>query len=325
MIISAHSESWPLKGSFSISRGSKTSVNVVVVEISDGSTRGVGEAVPYPRYNQGVEETLEIIQNIASRHGSELTRDLLRQQYPPNAARNALDCALWDFEAKRNATSAWKMAGLSKPVPVTGAYSLSLEPPEQLAKNAQDAVDFPLLKVKLGKDQVVESVAAVRDARPDARIILDANEAWDTNVLERVVPALKQLEVEMIEQPLPSEVDAALDGIESEIPLCADESFHNVNDLQKLTSRYEIFNIKLDKTGGLTEALILADRVLAEGKKVMVGSMMATSLGLAPAMLLTHRAAYVDLDSSVWLAEDRQNSIRFEGGILQPPNPNLWG
>ncbi len=285
----------------------------------------MGEAVPYPRYNQDIDQTLDTIERLAQKHGTGLTRDLLRQEYPPDAARNALDCALWDLEAKKTGIPAWKGAGFSEPSPVLGAYSLSLEQPLQLEKTAKESSSFPLLKIKLGRDQVVESVAAVRRACPQARIIVDANEAWDIEMLNAIVPELRNLEVEMIEQPLPADDDAMLENIECDIPLCADESFHNAQDLERLGNRYSIFNIKLDKTGGLSEAIDLASAVTRAGMQFMVGSMMATSLGLAPALLLAQGASYVDLDSSAWLAKDRPYGIEFENGILQPASRNLWG
>ncbi len=325
MDISAHSETWPLKKSFAISRGAKSSVTVVVVEIKEGNATGYGEAVPYPRYHQDVAATLDAIHTIADRHPDNLTRERLRLEYPPNAARNALDCALWDLEAKKSNMPVWRLAGLLAPTPFTGAYSLSLEPPQQLANSARQVNTFPLLKVKLGRHQVIEAVAAVRIACPQARIIVDANEAWDLDLLQRLVPELKKLAVEMIEQPLPAESDACLKDIQCEIPLCADESFHGVEDLHRLVERYEYFNIKLDKTGGLTTALQLATQVVSMGRKVMIGSMMSTSLGLAPAMLLGASAAYVDLDASLWLADDRPYGVRFEQGLLYPVDRRLWG
>ena len=325
MKITATEEVWPLKGSFSISRGSKTSVHVVVATIKDGQATGVGEAVPYPRYNQDVEQTLATIQNLADQYANDLNRSLLREIHPPDAARNALDCALWDLEAKRTKLPAWKIAHLPEPEPTIGAYSLSLDSPEQLAQNAKAFSHFPLLKIKLGREQVVESVAAVRQVCPHTRIIVDANEAWDAKMLAQILPELCELKVEMIEQPLPADDDSGLEQMDCKIPLCADESFHSAEDLDRLANRYQIFNIKLDKTGGLTEAIELAKAVKQAGKEVMVGSMMATSLGLAPALLLAQQAAYVDLDSSVWLKKDRPHGIDFSDGILQPANPKLWG
>ncbi len=298
---------------------------MVVAKIEDGSVTGVGEAVPYTRYDQTVEKSLITIRELAAQYSSNLTRDLLRQVHPPDAARNALDCALWDLEAKKSGEPVWQRAGLPEPIPTVGVYSLSLDTPEHLAQSANESSTFPILKIKLGCQQVVDSVAAVRRACPNTRIIVDANEAWDAESLLQYLPELTRLKVEMIEQPLPAHADAELDDIECNIPLCADESFHDAKDLERLATRYDIFNIKLDKTGGLTEALALAAAIRNTGKKIMVGSMMATSLGLAPALLVAHDATYVDLDSSVWLANDRTYGIKFEHGILQPTDRRLWG
>ena len=300
-------------------------MSVVVVKIEDGTTIGYGEAVPYPRYNQNVEQTLATIQQLANKYSSNLNRDWLRREHPSDSARNALDCALWDLEAKQSGQPVWQRAGLPEPTPTAGVYSLSLDTPQNLVQSAKEARAFPILKIKLGREQVIESVSAVRDTCPNARIVVDANEAWDTQSLIQFLPELTRLRVEMIEQPLPADADAELDDIECSIPLCADESFHNADDLARLANRYDIFNIKLDKTGGLTEALDLAVAIRNAGKGIMIGSMMSTSLGLAPALLLAHNAVYVDLDSSVWLANDRPYGIEFENGTLQPVNPNLWG
>ena len=323
--ITAFQENWALKDSFAISRGSKTSVDVVVVRIEDGDAVGVGESVPYSRYGQSVDDTLNTIRAIAENHAGDLTQELLLHEYPPDAARNALDCALWDLDAKRANKPVWLLAGLPAPKKVAGAYSLSIDSPRQLAKNAKARSMFPLLKVKLGNDRVVESIEAVRQACPQARIIVDANEAWSLDEFVSIVPEFIKLGVEMIEQPLPADNDEELEGIDCEIQLCADESFHNGEDLNRLANRYDIFNIKLDKTGGLTGALMLANAIKAAGKKIMVGSMMATSLSLAPAMLLAHEASYVDLDSPVWIANDRPGGLRFENGTLYPAERTFWG
>lgn len=325
MKITAFQENWKLKDSFSISRGSKTSVDVVVVKLEDDNAVGSGESVPYLHYGQNAEDTVSAIRQIAENHANDLTQELLLHEYPSDAARNALDCALWDLDAKRTNTPVWQLAGLPAPEWVVGAYSLSIDRPQRLAENARASSMYPLLKVKLGSEQAVESVEAVRQACPQARIIVDANEAWTLDEFLVMIPELTRLGVEMIEQPLPANADEELEAIECGIPLCADESFHGREDLDRLLNRYDIFNIKLDKTGGFTAALMLARSVKAAGKKVMVGSMMATSLGLAPAMLLTHEAAYVDLDSPAWLASDRAGGLRFENGALYPAERTLWG
>ncbi len=323
--IEAFHEVWDLRNSFSISRGSKSSVDVVTVAVTRNGCRGVGECVPYARYQQTVSDTLNTIGAVDRECLGELTRRYLNEKLPPTAARNALDCALWQLESRECGKPVWQIAGLPEPKPICGVYSLSLEPPDKLAKAAVEKRNFPLLKIKLGKLEVVESVKAVRDACPDSRIIVDANEAWDFDALQTYLPELKTLQVEMIEQPLHATEDHLLENLESDIPLCADESFHVAGDLERLCPRYDMFNIKLDKTGGLTEAIRAVSQIKAAGKDFMVGSMMSTSYSLAPAMLLAQDAKYVDLDSSVWLREDRANGIRFIDGTLYPADAVLWG
>ena len=325
MKISATKEVWALKESFTISRGTKSHIESVVVTVDDGHTTGVGESIPYPRYDQNADQTVAAVLDIGQRYPNGVTRQTINDELPADSARNALDCALWDFEAKKSNTPAWKLAGLSGLHPAPGVYTLSLESPEQLYSSARATQCFPILKIKLGKAQPIESVAAVRNARPDARIIVDANEAWDLEMLEDITPELKHLHVEMIEQPLPAKDDEALESTCSEIPLCADESFHSTSDLKRLLNRYQMFNIKLDKTGGLTEALAAAEAIKKASKHIMVGSMMATSLGLAPAMLLTSGATYVDLDSPAWLDKDRPGGMKFEDGMVYPATRSLWG
>ena len=323
--IKAWHENWPLRDSFAISRGSKISVNVVVVEIVDGTFVGRGESVSDSRYSQSVDQALETVAEIRKTLLNRLTRENLRAEFPANAARNAVDCALWDLEAKKTGKPVWKLAGLPAPQPVIGAYTLSLDEPENLAASAKNCSSFPLLKIKLDNGRVIEKVQAVREACPNARIIVDANEAWNAQSFVEYLPKLAQLNVEMIEQPLHADADDVLEQINSEIPLCADESFHLPEDLARLVSRYDIFNIKLDKTGGLTEAIDLAKQVANAGKQIMIGSMMATSLGLAPAILLTYNAQYVDLDSSIWLLEDRIGGLEFSDGELCPADRSFWG
>ncbi len=325
MKIEAYHESWPLKDAFSISRGSKTIVDVLVVEISDGDIVGRGESVPYPRYDQNIEQSIDTVNEISQSFGDDLNRFALLSHFDASAARNAVDCALWDFEAKHSRKPVWQLAELPPPTCILGVYTLSLEPPEQLATAAKKANQYPLLKIKLGPQLAVESVTAVREARPDARLIIDANEAWDANYFTDILPQLAKLGVEAIEQPLAAGKDDALEEIESPISICADESFHSEKEFDKLQTRYDIFNIKLDKTGGLTAAIEVMNMICKVGKQFMIGSMMATSLGLAPALLLAHNAIYVDLDSPVWLLKDREGGIRFENGILNPVNRTFWG
>ena len=325
MQINAYHENWPLRESFSISRDSKSNVDVVVVEITAQSCVGKGEAVPYSHYGQNIDETLQCIHEIESSLVGNLSRDSLRQNFPANAARNALDCALWDLEAKISNQPVWKLAKLPEPAAVLGACSLSLESPQKLADSANKWRNFPLLKLKLGPSDVVESVKSVRAARPDSRLIVDANEAWTPSEFKEYLPELATLGVEMIEQPFPAGSDQFLEDIDSSILICADESFHLAEDLDRLHNRYDVFNIKLDKTGGLTEAIELSKKIKSAGKQLMIGSMMATSLSLAPALLLSHDASYIDLDSSIWLKRDRLGGLDFEDGMLSPAQPSLWG
>lgn len=325
MKIEAFREQWNLRSPFSISRGSKSIVEVVKVVVTKNNLSGTGECVPYARYEQDVTKTLQTISKIERTCRGKLDRDYLNENFRPSSARNALDCALWQLESIESGRPIWQIAGLPQPKSIPGVYSLSLEPPESLAKSALAQQNFPLLKIKLGNDQVIESVEAVRNVCPDHRIIVDANEAWDFKSLNAYLPRLADLGVEMIEQPLHASEDHQLDRIESEIPLCADESFHVSEDVDRLCDRYDMFNVKLDKTGGLTEAIKTVERIKTAGKSVMIGSMMSTSYSLAPAMLLAHDAVYIDLDSSVWLEEDHPDGIGFIDGILHPAKTSLWG
>ena len=325
MRIEAHCENWVLRDTFAISRGSKDSVDVVVVEIEDDSFVGVGEALPYVRYQQSTGQTLKQISQIAHASVQNLTRESLRRNFPPNAARNALDCALWDLEAKKSGKPVWQLAKLPPPGMIPGVCSLSMEKPQKLADSAKMRSEFPVLKIKLGNELVIESVEAVRNVRPDATLIIDANEAWDFDTFRSYLPELEKLGVEMIEQPLSASEDVELELLESKIPICADESFHLSSDLERLHNRYDIFNIKLDKSGGLTEAIEASRQIIAAGKEIMVGSMLATSLSLAPAVLLAHNARYVDLDSSIWLSNDRPGGVQFTNGIISPAERTLWG
>ena len=326
--LTVRAEVWPLARPFAISRGTKTAAEVVVTELSagDGGRRivGRGECVPYPRYGETVEGVLAAVraETDAVAHG--LTREALLERMPPGAARNALDCALWDFEAKASGTPAWALAGVPEPQPTVTAETVALGPPDQMAATARQLQGRPLLKVKVGAEAVVERIAAVRQAAPRARLIVDANEGWSLELLREVVPALAALDIEMIEQPLPAGADEALTEFASPVPLCADESFHGMADLVKLAS-YRAVNVKLDKAGGLTAALALARAARAAGFMVMVGCMVGTSLAMAPAMLLAGLADVLDLDGPMWLAHDRQPPLHFDNGVVHPPDSALWG
>ena len=318
-------EAWPLARPFAISRGTKMTAEVVVVDIEQDGLHGRGECVPYPRYGETTAEVVKTIAAIADNVEAGLTRERLQEKLPRGAPRNALDCALWDLEAKVSARPVWQLAGMPAPRPVITAETIALGAPEVMAAAAARLGDRPLLKVKVGAEEVLERVRAVRAAAPTARLIVDANEAWDLAVLQSVAGILAAFGVEVIEQPLPASEDANLRAFVGPPSLCADKSCHAVADLECLPEAYRMVNIKLDKAGGLTEALQLAAAARARGLDVMVGCMVATSLGIAPAMLLAGDAQVVDLDGPLWLARDRGSALRFAAGRIYPPDPTLWG
>ena len=318
-------ETWPLASAFRISRGAKTEAHVVVAEITDGSHTGRGEAVPYPRYNETPEGTRAKIDDLRGAIEGGLSREALQDVLPPGAARNALDCALWGLEAKRAGRPAWVLAGLEAPQSCVTAVTLSLDTPERMGEAAASHAALPLLKLKVTGEGDLERIRAVRANAPGARLIVDANEGWTVPMLEEFLPAFADLGVEMVEQPLPVADDGALEGRQFAIPLCADESCHTREDLTRLAGRYPMVNIKLDKTGGLTEALALAREARAMGFDIMVGSMVGTSLGMAPAALLAGFADYVDLDGPLLLARDRTPGLSYDGAVMAPPEPALWG
>ncbi len=317
-------ERWPIAGRFTISRGSKTAASVIVVELDDGKFHGRGECVPYARYGETIENVAAAIEGLRKSIGDGLDRAELQKALPPNAARNAIDCALWDLEAKRSSRRVWDIAGIPVPKPVTTAYTISLDTPEAMAKAAR-SVKYPLLKLKLGAQCDTERLKAVRAAAPNARLIVDANEGWREEDLVVNFAACAATGVELIEQPLPSSKDQVLAQIERPVPICADESVHDRKSLPDLRGKYEFVNIKLDKAGGLTEALAFADSAIREGFGIMVGSMVGTSLGVAPALLLANRARFVDVDGPLLLERDRPEKLSYEGALVSPPGANLWG
>ena len=318
-------ERFPIAGAFTISRGSRTEIAVVVARIEDGAHAGRGECVPYPRYGESVESVSALIEAQADVLAGGIDREALARLMPAGAARNALDCALLDLEAKRSGRRAWEILGLPAPVPAITAYTLSLGTPESMGEAARKAASRPLLKVKLGGDGDPERIAAVRAGAPDSRLIVDANEAWRPSNVEANLAACLAAGVALIEQPLPAGEDALLADIPHPVPVCADESLHDRAGLNALAGRYDAINIKLDKTGGLTEAVMLANEARARGLTVMVGCMLGTSLGMAPATLLTGGAAFIDLDGPLLLARDREPPLRYEGSTIFPPDPDLWG
>lgn len=316
---------WPIRGAFTIARDSRTSVDVVVVELRDGDAVGRGECRPYARYDETVEDVIAAIEALRAPLEAGMDRAALQTALPAGAARNAVDCALWDLEAKRAGRPVWQLAGLAPPAPVTTAFTISLGSVDEMGERARAAANRPLLKLKLTGDGDLERVRAVRANAPDSRLIVDANEAWTMAHLREYGQAMAELGVELIEQPLPAGADADLAGFVSPVALCADESCHDSASLDGLRGRYSMVNIKLDKTGGLTEALVLRDRARAAGFGVMAGCMLASSLAMAPALLIAQGAAFVDLDGPLLLARDHDPPLRFEGTTILPPGPDLWG
>jgi L-alanine-DL-glutamate epimerase-like enolase superfamily enzyme len=323
--LSVRVERWPIRGGFTISRGSKQEAVVVVATIGDRDHHGRGECVPYARYGESVEGVVQAIEACGPAIAQGLDRADLQALLPAGAARNALDCALWDLEAKRSGRSAAELAGLALLRAVGTAFTISLAPPKEMAARARDAASYPLLKLKLGGDGDEARLAAVRQAVPNAKLIADANEAWRASNLERLLAAAKAAGVELIEQPLPAGDDALLQHIARVVPLCADESVHDRASLATIARRYDAVNIKLDKTGGLTEALATATEARRHGLKIMVGCMVATSLAMAPALLLAQDADFVDLDGPLLLERDRVPGLAYISGIVMPPPTALWG
>lgn len=324
MQIEAREEIWPLKQVFRISRGSRTEAQVVVVTVTDGQHTGRGEANPIKRYSQSIASALEEIESI--KNEKNLDRHRLQELLPAGAARNALDCALWDLEAKKSGKRAWDLANASMIAEVTTSFTISLDTPEKMATAAKANANAPILKLKLGGDDVdIERVQAVREAAPATRLLIDANESWSPAHYQQIVPALKTLRVELIEQPFPADGDEVLEALDHPIPVCADESCHTSADLPRLKNHYEMINIKLDKTGGLTEALLLCERARETGFKLLIGCMVCTSLGIAPARLLASSADYVDLDGPLLLARDRDHGFTYENNQIGLPSRKLWG
>ena len=323
--LSVKVERWPIRGGFTISRSSKQEAVVVVATIGVGDHQARGECVPYARYGESVEGVVQAIEACGPAIVQGLDRANLQALLPAAAARNALDCALWDLEAKRSGRSAAELAGLAPLHAVETAFTISLGPPEEMAARALDAASYPLLKLKLRGDGDEERLAAVRQAVPNARLIADANEAWRASNLERLLAAAKAAGIELIEQPLPAGDDALLEHIDRIVPLCADESVHDRASLATIARRYDAVNIKLDKTGGLTEALATAAEARKLRLKIMVGCMVATSLAMAPALLLAQDADFVDLDGPLLLERDRVPGLAYSSGMVMPAPAALWG
>jgi L-Ala-D/L-Glu epimerase / N-acetyl-D-glutamate racemase len=323
--LAASIERWPIAGAFTISRGAKTEAITVVATVSDDGQTGRGECVPYPRYGETPEATLEALNAMQEPLARGLDRTALQAAMPAGAARNALDCALLDLEAKSSGQRVWTLLGRPAPRPCTTAFTISLGTPEAMAAATAKAAHRPLLKIKLGGDGDDERISAVRKAAPESELIVDANEAWTPDNLEYHLAACANAGVTLVEQPLPAGRDEALARIRRPIAVCADESVHDRTSLEGLRARYDAVNIKLDKTGGLTEALAMADAAQALGFEIMIGCMVATSLAMAPAMLLAQQARFVDLDGPLLLARDRDGGLRYDGSLVYPPEAALWG
>jgi len=317
-------ESWPIDGSFTISRGSKTSAEVVVVTIEENGLTGRGECVPYARYGESINSVIEQVKSI-KKDNAAFDRTQLQDLLPAGAARNAVDCALWDFEAKQSDRRIWELAEIPVPNTVVTAYTLSLDTPDNMRNAASEHSARPLLKLKLAGQGDLERVAAVREGAPQSQIIVDANEGWTPADYDALVGKLMDYKISMIEQPFPASEDNALLSVDKPIKLCADESCHDVKTLGALEGKYNVVNIKLDKTGGLTEALKLKAQAQESGFEFMVGCMIATSLAMAPATMLVNDAVFVDLDGPLLLAKDRPDGLDYSDSLVAPPVPQLWG
>ena len=320
-MIQAKVEIFPLAQVFRISRGARTQAEVVTVTIEKDGVTGRGECVPYARYN----ETLESVINQVESLSADINKETLQETLPPGAARNAVDCALWDFECKKHDQRIWKIAGIQVPEQKITAYTLSLDEPEIMFKQAKKNSNRPLLKIKLGTQNDMPRLEAVRKGAPNSEIIVDANEGWDAELYSQLAPELVKLGVKLVEQPLPADQDNDLIGLPRPLPICADESCHDRKSLEKLIGKYDFVNIKLDKTGGLTEALQLKDKALEAGFKIMVGCMVGSSLAMAPATLITQNATFVDLDGPLLLEQDRRHGLFYDESWVHPPLKDLWG
>lgn len=331
--LNVHSENWS-EEPFAISRGIEDNFDVVVVELEQNGFKAWGEATPTEHYNESISQTESLIEDFRNRIENGISRTELQQEMPKGAARNAVDCALWDLEAKHAGKRVWQLPDISQhlgaetgsvPGNVTTVYSLGVDTPEIMGDIALKNANRPILKIKLTGDGDLERLIEIRKNAPESRLVIDANEAWTPEHYQRYVPEFKQLGVEMIEQPFPADNDSVLKTLDHPIPVCADESCHDTADLDRLVGLYEFVNIKLDKTGGLTEALRLQAEAEDKGFRTMIGCMSATSLGIAPAFLIAQRAKIIDLDAPLYLYDDRPFPLKYDGSIVFPPSAELWG
>lgn len=324
-ILTVRHDRFPLRAPFRIARGVKTAADVVTVTISNGDAHGWGEGVPYLRYGETMDDAIAAIEGVRNLIEAGGTRTDLAAAMPAGAARNAVDCALWDLEARIAGTSVAALAGVP-PVPaLASAITIGIDTPDAMAALARKVAQVPLLKIKVNREDAAEQIAAVRAAAPEPRLIVDPNECWRVEDIARLLPLLRAHRVDLLEQPVPAGEDDGLADLHGSIPICADEALHTRADLDRLAGRYSHVNVKLDKTGGLTEALTLAGEAQARGFGLMVGCMVCSSLGIAPAMLVASGAAFVDLDGPLWLTQDRDGGARDEGGILHVPSAGFWG
>ncbi len=321
MRLSVTEERFALAEVFTISRGSKTEAAVLTVTVEDGGAVGRGECVPYARYGETLASVTAEIEGLPER----FTREDLQRHLPAGAARNAVDCALWDLAAKQAGKRVWDLAGLPAPAPEITAYTLSLGTPDQMRAKAAQHAHRPLLKIKLGTPDDMARLEAVRAGAPKSQIIVDANEGWSAEVYADLAPHLVRLGVALVEQPLPAGDDEALLGLDRPVPVCADESCHDRSSLPDLKGKYDVINIKLDKTGGLTEALALKRAAQAAGFGIMVGCMVGSSLAMAPALLVAQGAMVTDLDGPLLLAQDRAEPLQYDEAGVHPPSAALWG
>ena len=321
MTLTLTHDAFPLAEVFTIARGSKTEARVLTVTVARDGATGRGECVPYARYGESMDSVADQIATLPE----SVTRAALQDLLPPGAARNAVDCALWDLDAKKAGKRVWQVAGLPAPGPLVTAYTLSLDTPDRMQEAAARNAARPVLKIKLGTPDDMARLEAVRAGAPGATIIVDANEGWTADVYADLAPHLLRLGVALVEQPLPAGQDGMLAGIARPVPVCADESCHDRATLAALRGKYDAINIKLDKTGGLTEALALREAAIAAGFGVMVGCMVGSSLSMAPAVLIAQGAAFVDLDGPLLLARDRAAAIRYDGSTMAVPEAVLWG
>lgn len=324
-LLHAQHDLFPLNRPFRIARGVKTAADVITVTVEEAGSVGRGEGVPYPRYGESVETSLAAIEKARSAIEAGAGRQALQSLLPPGAARNAVDCALWDLEARQSGLDVATLAGLQAPGRLISAITLGIDTPEAMAEMAACHAQAPLLKIKLDSDDPAARIRAVRSAAPSAALIVDPNESWDQAMLEGIQDVLLETEVDLVEQPVAADSDSWLAGFVPAVPICADEAVHVAADLDRIALRYQGVNVKLDKAGGLTAALELAQAARARGLILMTGCMISSSLSIAPALHVAGLSDFADLDGPLWLREDREGGVRDEGGLLMPPAPGFWG